>query len=226
MAAPTVKLEPSWLEQLDAQFKMPYMRELRAFLAAEGRDAVYPPPQQYFAAFDLAPFERVRLVILGQDPYHGHRQANGLCFSVSPGQPLPPSLQNIFIELHSDLGIPVSRHGDLSHWARQGALLLNNVLTVARGRAGSHRGKGWEQLTDCAISRLNKARDGLVFMLWGQDAQRKGDIIDLDRHFVLTAAHPSPRSADTGFFGCRHFSQANAALRRMGRDPIDWQLPQ
>ena len=218
-------VEESWLRRLGDQLDEPRLRALLEASRAEPRAEVYPPAHQRFAAFELTPFERVRVVILGQDPYPGPGQANGLCFSVSAGQPLPGSLQNIFTELRDDLGVAVSRHGDLSHWARQGVLLLNSVLSVERGKPGSHRGMGWEPLTDRAVSCLNDERDGLVFALWGQDARRKGSIIDESRHFVLSAAHPSPRSAHAGFFGCRHFSRANDTLRRTARRPVDWRLP-
>ena len=217
-------MEASWLRRLGDCFDAPDMRALRETLRGAALDAVYPPPSRYFAAFDLTPFDQVRVVILGQDPYSGPGQANGLCFSVSDGVPLPPSLLNIFTELREDMGIPISPHGELDAWARQGVLLLNSALTVERGKPGSHRGMGWERLTDQAIACLNDERDALVFLLWGQDAKRKGGIIDARRHFVLSAAHPSPRSADAGFFGCRHFSRANDALARTGRRAINWRL--
>lgn len=223
-----VQLEPSWLERLGAEFEQPYMQQLRQFLQAEkcAGKTVYPPSDQWFNAFCLTPFESVKVVILGQDPYHGPGQAHGLCFSVQPGVPAPPSLVNIFKELESDLGIPVSRHGCLTHWAEQGVLLLNSVLTVERGSAGAHQGKGWERFTDRAIQCLAEEREGLVFMLWGSYAMKKGQFIDRRRHCVLTAPHPSPLSAHRGFLGCRHFSQANAYLEKKGLAPIDWALPQ
>ncbi len=203
------------------------MAQLKKFLLAE-RNAgkvIYPPAKQWFAAFDVTPFEKVKVVVLGQDPYHGPQQAHGLCFSVLPGVPVPPSLQNIFKELQTDLGLPLPAHGCLQHWAEQGVLLLNATLTVEKARAGSHQRKGWEQFTDRAVQALNEQREGLVFLLWGSYAQKKGAIIDRSRHLVLTAPHPSPLSAHRGFFGCRHFSQANHYLQSRGQTPIDWSLP-
>ena len=176
----------------------------------------------WFNALNATPFDRVKVVILGQDPYHGPDQAHGLCFSVLPGVANPPSLANIFRELHDDIGINQPPDGCLQHWAEQGVLLLNATLTVERGRAGSHQGKGWEQFTDCIIDRLNREREGLVFLLWGSYAQRKGQLIDRERHLVLSAPHPSPLSAHRGFFGCRHFSRANAYLEQRGIEPIRW----
>jgi uracil-DNA glycosylase len=202
------------------------MHELRAFLVAEveaGR-RFYPPAPLVFNALSLTPFDAVRVVILGQDPYHGRGQAMGLCFSVPDGVRQPPSLQNIFRELHDDVGVPIPSSGDLTPWARQGVLLLNAVLTVSPGSAASHAGKGWERFTDRAISELSAQRNGLVLLLWGRHAQQKGAIVDATRHHVLTAAHPSPYSA-SGFFGCRHFSRANAFLEQEGVTPIDWRLP-
>lgn len=226
--APQVRLEPSWLARLAGEFQQPYMHALRQFLAAEraAGKQIFPPPAQWFSALDSTPFDRVRVVILGQDPYHGPGQAHGLCFSVQRGTRIPPSLGNIFLELKRDLGIPPSRHGCLQHWADQGVLLLNAALTVEQGQAASHQGRGWERFTDACVDHLNREREGLVFLLWGSHAQRKGARIDRDRHLVLTAPHPSPLSAHRGFIGCGHFSQANAALRARGSAEIDWALPQ
>jgi uracil-DNA glycosylase len=203
------------------------MRALSEFLRAELKrgKAIYPPPRRIFAALDATPFERVEVVILGQDPYHGPGQAHGLCFSVLPGVDVPPSLQNIFAELERDLGVVPPGHGCLLPWARQGVLLLNATLTVERGLAGSHQGKGWEGFTDAIVDRLNREREGLVFMLWGSYAQNKGKLIDARRHLVLKAPHPSPLSAYRGFIGCGHFSRANAWLKAHGQAEIDWQLP-
>ena len=203
------------------------MQRLSEFLRAELRagKTIYPPPQRIFAALNTTPFEQVKVVILGQDPYHGPGQAHGLCFSVPPGVPPPPSLQNIFAELQRDLGIPRPDHGCLLPWAQQGVLLLNAVLTVARGLAGSHHGKGWEGFTDAIVERLNRERENLVFMLWGNPAQLKGKLVDTRRHHVLKAPHPSPLSAHRGFIGCGHFSAANARLREHGQSEIDWHLP-
>lgn len=227
MTGAAIQLEASWLERLQEQFDQPYMQALKEFLRREKNagKVIYPPGREMFAAFNLTPLERVKVVILGQDPYHGPGQAHGLCFSVRPGVPLPPSLVNIYRELEADLGIAPAEHGCLSHWAEQGVLLLNSVLSVERGRAASHQGQGWERFTDCAIEAVNRDCEHVVFMLWGAYAQRKGAVIDGGRHLVLRAPHPSPLSAHRGFFGCRHFSQANAWLESMGREPVDWQLP-
>ncbi len=203
------------------------MHALSEFLRAELRrgKAIYPPPRRIFAALDATPFDHVEVVILGQDPYHGPGQAHGLCFSVLPGVAVPPSLLNIYAELERDLGVVAPDHGCLLPWARQGVLLLNATLTVERGLAGSHQGKGWEGFTDAIVDRLNRERDGLVFMLWGSYAQNKGKLIDTHRHLVLKAPHPSPLSAYRGFIGCGHFSRANAWLREHSQAEIDWQLP-
>lgn len=222
-----VKLDPSWLAVLGAEFEKPYMQHLRQFLV-QRKDAgniIYPPPSQWFAAFNHTAFEQVRVVILGQDPYHGAGQAHGLCFSVLPEVKLPPSLANIYKELESDLGIVQPDHGCLVSWARQGVLLLNATLTVEQANAGAHQGKGWEQFTDQAIRALNDQRDAVVFLLWGSHAQKKGAFIDQSRHLVLKSVHPSPLSAYRGFFGCKHFSAANHYLEQHGYAPIDWQLP-
>jgi uracil-DNA glycosylase len=220
------RMHPSWLAVLEGEMDAPHMRSLRAFLAAEkaaGR-TFFPPSDRVFNALWLTPFEDVRVVVLGQDPYHGPGQAMGLSFSVPPGVAPPPSLVNIFKELGTDLGLPTPTSGDLTPWAEQGVLLLNAVLTVAPRQAGSHAGKGWEQFTDRVVRELSDRRDGLVFLLWGRYAQQKGAVVDRARHHVLEAAHPSPFSA-TRFFGCRHFSRANALLEAAGRAPVDWRLP-
>jgi len=222
-----VKLEPSWKERIGAYLEQPQMQALAAFLRSEKQQGkvIYPPGPEIFAAFDHTPFEQVRVVILGQDPYHGPGQAHGLCFSVRPGVPPPPSLQNIFKEIQRDLGIPPADHGCLTPWADRGVLLLNAVLTVERSLAASHQGKGWEGFTDAAIDALNREREGLVFLLWGSYAQRKGQLIDASRHCVLRSVHPSPLSAHRGFLGCGHFSAANRYLEEHGQAPIDWSLP-
>jgi len=222
-----VRLEPSWKARIGDWLQRPDMRELSAFLrqrkAAGAR--IYPPGPQIFAAFDATPFDDVKVVILGQDPYHGPGQAHGLCFSVLPGVPVPPSLLNIYKEINADLGIAPPDHGCLLPWARQGVLLLNAVLTVEDGRAGAHQGKGWEGFTDHAIETLAREREGLVFLLWGSYAQAKGKVIDTRRHRVLRAPHPSPLSAHRGFLGCGHFSATNQYLAQRGQAPIDWRLP-
>ena len=227
MDADRIRLEPSWKARLAPLFATPGMQALRAFLVAEARagKTIYPPPDQIFAALDATPFDAVKVVILGQDPYHGPGQAHGLCFSVRPGVPPPPSLQNIHAELESDLGIARPDHGCLLPWARRGVLLLNAVLTVERGLAGSHHGKGWEAFTDAVVDHLNRERDGLVFLLWGSPAQAKARQVDLQRHHVLKAPPPSPLSAHRGFLGCRHFSRANAWLAARGSEGVDWRLP-
>lgn len=222
-----VRLEASWLAQVGDQFDTPRMQALSRFLRDEKRagKVVYPPGPSIFAALDATPFESVAVVILGQDPYHGPGQAHGLCFSVLPGVPVPPSLDNIFAELTRDIGVPRPDHGCLTPWARRGVLLLNAVLTVERGIAGSHQGKGWEEFTDACVDALNRKREHLVFLLWGSYAQAKGRLIDRQRHLVLKAPHPSPLSAHRGFIGCGHFSRANGYLRDRGRQPVDWRLP-
>ena len=218
-----VKIHPSWHERLRSEFEAPYFRELTEFVRHEYRTTTcYPPAAQVFAAFDLCPFEQVKVVLLGQDPYHEPGQAEGLCFSVPEGVRQPPSLVNIFKELETDLGIAPPQCGSLRRWAEQGVLLLNATLTVRAHAAGSHQGRGWETWTDAVIRRLSDERDGLVFLLWGSYAQRKGGCIDTARHLVLRSPHPSPLSAYRGFFGNRHFSQANAYLVAQGRTPIQW----
>lgn len=222
-----VKLHESWLHPLRDEFSSPYMEALRSFLLAEKTTGkrIFPKGSEYFRAMDLTPLDKVRVVILGQDPYHGPGQAHGLCFSVQPGVRPPPSLVNIYKELQSDLGISRPQHGFLEHWARQGVLLLNSVLTVEMGQAASHQGKGWERFTDAVIAQVNARREPVVFMLWGNYAQRKAGFVDTGRHMVLKAAHPSPLSAHNGFFGCRHFSKANTFLQSRGVGQIDWALP-
>jgi uracil-DNA glycosylase len=226
----TVQLEAVWKSHLLEEFQKNYLKELRAFLGREisGRKTVYPRGSEYFAAFNATPFAEVKVVILGQDPYHGPGQAHGLCFSVPAGIGIPPSLLNIFKEIQADLGFNPSdfKHGNLKNWADQGVLLLNSVLTVEQGRTASHQGKGWEIFTDRAISELNEKRDAVVFMLWGAYAQKKGAFIDGKKHLVLKAPHPSPLSAYRGFLGCRHFSLANAYLAQHGKEPIEWRLPE
>lgn len=218
-----VRIEASWKNELAAEWDKDYFVHLTEYVRNEyATSRVFPPGSQIFAAFDATPFEAVKVVILGQDPYHGEGQANGLCFSVSENVALPPSLINIFKELADDTGSPVRQNGDLSDWAQQGVLLLNSTLTVRAHCAGSHQNRGWEQLTDAAILKLASQRDGLVFMLWGSYAIRKGAFIDRSRHLVLTAPHPSPLSAYRGFFGCKHFSQANNYLIAHGKTPIKW----
>lgn len=218
-----VKIEQSWKQALSHEWNADYFVRLTSWVREQYRVAqVFPPGRQIFAAFDATPFHRVKVVILGQDPYHGEGQANGLCFSVNPGIAIPKSLINIFKEVHDDVGAPFPHDGDLSRWARQGVLLLNATLTVAAHQAGSHQNRGWEEFTDAVIARLATGREHLVFMLWGSYAQRKGQFIDRNRHLVLTSAHPSPLSAYRGFFGNHHFSLANDYLRRHGETPIVW----
>lgn len=220
-----VKIEEGWKRELAAEFDKPYFRQLTDYVRREYADPsvrVYPAAGNIFAAFDRTPFDKVKVVIIGQDPYHGPGQANGLCFSVNPGIQTPPSLVNIFKEISSDTGAHVPADGDLSRWADQGVFLLNSSLTVREHQPKSHSGIGWEKLTDAAVRALAERRGNLVFMLWGSDAIRKGAFIDRSRHLVLTAPHPSPLSAYRGFFGCRHFSQANNYLIQHGKQPIQW----
>ena len=231
-AAGEVRLHESWLAPLRAEFASPYMAALKRFLVAEkaAGKRIFPKGGEWFAALDLTPLDRVRVVILGQDPYHGLGQAHGLCFSVRPGTQTPPSLVNIFKELESDLGLKPTRHGFLEHWAKQGVLLLNSVLTVEMGRAASHRERGWERLTDAVVRLVAARSDPVVFMLWGSYAQKKAAFVRSveqgGHHLVLKAPHPSPLSAHAGFFGCRHFSKANDFLISRGLAPIDWALPE
>ena len=226
-ASRELRLEPSWKARVGDWFERDDMQALSCFLrkrrAADAR--IYPAPADMFAAFDATPFDAVKVVILGQDTYHGPGQAHGLCFSVLPGVPVPPSLINIYKELVSDVGFTRPDHGYLMPWAHQGVLLLNSVLTVEEGRPGSHQGKGWEGFTDHVVDVLNREREGLVFLLWGSYAQAKGKVIDTRRHRVLKAPHPSPLSAHRGFLGCGHFSAANQYLARTGQAAVDWSLP-
>lgn len=220
---PDVKIEPSWKERLAEEFGKPYFQQLSAFVREEYQKyKIYPLGGKIFNAFDSCPFDQVKVVILGQDPYHGPNQANGLAFSVSNGVPIPPSLQNIYKELKADLGVEPPGHGNLERWAHQGVLLLNATLTVRRGAAGSHQGKGWELFTDAVLRILSERQEGLVFILWGAYAKRKGALIDRSKHYVIESAHPSPLSATSGFFGSRPFSKANAYLESRGKKPIDW----
>ncbi|HET8745263.1 MAG: uracil-DNA glycosylase [Rhodanobacter sp.] len=227
MSGHPIRLEPSWKARLGDYLLRPEMQALAAFLREEKQEGkrIYPPGPQIFAAFEHTPFHAVRVVILGQDPYHGAGQAHGLCFSVRPGVRVPPSLENIFKEIQREPGIPRPDHGCLTPWAERGVLLLNSVLTVEEGRAGAHANRGWEGFTDAAIDALNREREGLVFLLWGSYAQRKGQLIDTRRHCVLKAVHPSPLSAHRGFLGCGHFAAANRYLQDRGEPPIDWSLP-
>ncbi|MCB1754840.1 MAG: uracil-DNA glycosylase [Gammaproteobacteria bacterium] len=223
-----IKLEPSWKQRLAGEFEQSYMVNLRDFLVMRKQRGIhiYPHSKHWFRAFELTPFDAVKVVILGQDPYHGPGQAHGLCFSVAPGVAIPPSLQNIYKELETDTGFVRPAHGCLIPWARQGVFLLNSVLTVEQGHAASHQGRGWEQFTDRAVSLLSEERENLVFLLWGSYAQKKGQFIDRKKHQVLSAPHPSPLSAHRGFLGCGHFSRTNAYLGENGKTPVDWQLPQ
>ena len=227
MSDPRVQLEPSWKQHVGDYLQQAQMQALAAFLRAEkaAGKQIYPPGPQIFAALNATPFDAVKVVILGQDPYHGPGQAHGLCFSVSPGVDVPPSLLNIFKEIERDLGLARPDHGYLMPWAQQGVLLLNAVLTVEAGRAGAHQGKGWEGFTDHIVAALDREREGLVFLLWGSYAQAKGRIIDARKHCVLRAPHPSPLSAHRGFLGCGHFSAANRWLQGRRLAPIDWALP-
>ncbi|OUS25245.1 uracil-DNA glycosylase [Gammaproteobacteria bacterium 45_16_T64] len=222
-----VKLEASWKEQLASEFDTEYMQALRAFLLQQKQagKVIYPPGDEYFNAFNYTPFDQVKVVILGQDPYHGPGQAHGLCFSVPEGVRPPPSLKNIFKEINRDLGLPVPSHGCLTSWANQGVLLLNSVLTVEQATAGAHQKKGWEKFTDSVIRCVNDHQEGVVFMLWGSYAHKKGQFIDDTKHKVLRSVHPSPLSAHRGFLGCGHFSEANEYLATLGKGPIDWSLP-
>lgn len=221
-----IRLEDSWKQRLLPEFEQAYMQALREFLREEKRQGkqIYPRGEQIFHALNSTPFDQLRVVILGQDPYHGPGQAHGLCFSVQPGVPLPPSLRNIYREIESDLGINMGSSGCLQSWADQGVLLLNTVLTVEAGRAASHRGKGWEVFTDRIIEYINAERERVVFLLWGSQARSKTNMIDAQRHLVLQSPHPSPLSAHRGFFGNRHFSTANRYLQQHGQAAIDWRI--
>ncbi len=227
MTEDRIKLEPSWKAHLGDWLQRDDMRALSDFLRERKASGahIYPPGPRIFAAFDATPFDAVKVVILGQDPYHGQGQAHGLCFSVQPDVQVPPSLQNMYKEIERDLGITRPDHGYLMPWAKRGVLLLNSVLTVEAGRPGSHQGKGWEGFTDHVVDTLNREREGLVFLLWGSYAQAKGKVIDPRRHRVLRTTHPSPLSAHRGFLGCGHFSAVNEYLARRGETPIDWTLP-
>lgn len=218
-----VQIEESWKEKLAEEFEKPYFMQLTEFVRHEYQTTTcYPPGKLIFNAFNLCPFDKVKVVIIGQDPYHGPGQAHGLCFSVNDGVPFPPSLQNIFKEIQNDTGAPVPSTGNLTRWAEQGVLLLNATLTVRAHQAGSHQRHGWEEFTDAAIKVLSEQREHLVFILWGAYAQKKGAVIDRTKHLVLSSAHPSPLSAYHGFFGNRHFSLANAYLEQYGQTPINW----
>lgn len=224
--AKKIDMHPSWLVPLGQEFEQPYMQALKAFLLAEKQQGkvIYPESKNIFNAFNSTPLDAVKVVILGQDPYHGPQQAHGLCFSVQPGVQVPPSLQNMFKELQRDIGFKHPGHGCLQAWANQGVLLLNATLTVQQAAAGSHQGRGWEQFTDRAIQIVNEKCSGVVFLLWGSYAQKKAAFIDQQKHLVLKAPHPSPLSAHRGFIGCGHFSLANSYLVSQGKTPIDWQL--
>lgn len=222
-----IKLEPSWKDALRGEFEQPYMQQLREFLRQEyaaGKE-IYPPGPLIFNALNSTPLDQVKVVILGQDPYHGPGQAHGLCFSVQPGVPAPPSLVNIYKELQRDLNIAIPNHGYLQHWANQGVLMLNTTMTVERANAASHAKKGWQFFTDRIIEVVNEHQNGLVFLLWGAHAQSKRSLIDPEKHLVLTSVHPSPLSAYRGFIGCGHFSRTNKFLEQNGQAPIDWTLP-
>ncbi|AVX05407.1 uracil-DNA glycosylase [Maritalea myrionectae] len=223
-----IQLEDSWKQALADEFSSTYMQQLKSFLLERKANGatIFPAGSNFFRALDLTPLEDVKVVILGQDPYHGPGQAHGLSFSVRPGVRIPPSLLNIYKEIERDLGLPRPQHGFLENWAKQGVLLLNSVLTVEQGQAGAHQGKGWERFTDAVIEKINAQGNPTVFMLWGSYAQKKASFINQDRHLVLKAPHPSPLSAHRGFLGCGHFSKANAFLSAQGRDPIDWRLPE
>jgi uracil-DNA glycosylase len=224
----SIDLELSWLKSLAVEFEQPYMQQLQAFLLSEEKAGkrIFPSANEWFSAFRHTPLDKVKIVIVGQDPYHGEGQAHGLCFSVKPGVAVPPSLKNIYKQLHAEFGLPIPAHGDLTAWADQGVLLLNSVLSVESGKAASHQGRGWETFTDSVIDIINRQREGVVFLLWGRCAQHKGLLIDRARHCVLQAPHPSPLSAYRGFFGCGHFSMANDYLQGSGITPIDWGLPE
>jgi uracil-DNA glycosylase len=228
MADGDIKLEETWKFALETEFEDPYMADLKSFLVSEKKAGklIFPKGSEYFRALDLTPLDEVKVVILGQDPYHGEGQAHGLCFSVRPGVRIPPSLVNIYKEMEADLGIAPAKHGFLEHWAEQGVLLLNSVLTVEEGKAAAHQGKGWERFTDAVIRTVNEECDGVVFILWGAYAQKKAAFVDEERHLVIKSAHPSPLSAHNGFLGSKPFSKANEYLQSIGKDPVDWELPE
>lgn len=218
-----VKISESWKNLLQAEFDKPYFEELTRFVKTEyAQGSVFPAGRNIFRAFDKCPFEKLKVVIIGQDPYHGVGQANGLCFSVDDGVQYPPSLQNIFKEIQDDLGTPIPQSGNLDRWAEQGVLLLNAVLTVRAHQAASHAGRGWEQFTDAVVRTIAERKEGVVYMLWGNYAQRKGQIADPERNLILKSVHPSPLSVYRGFFGCKHFSKANDYLIKLGKEPIVW----
>lgn len=220
-------IHESWKKALAEEFEKPYFPALKSFLQAEKKSGqtIFPPGEFMFNAFDSTPFDQVKVVILGQDPYHGPKQAHGLCFSVQKGVQTPPSLANIYKELKTDVGFKIPQHGYLQSWTEQGVLLLNAILSVRAHQAASHRGRGWEEFTDAAIRKLNAEREGLVFLLWGSFAKKKAAMIDANKHCILTAPHPSPLSSYRGFFGCQHFSKTNSYLESTGRRPINWQIP-
>ena len=220
-----MKIAKSWYELLKDEFEKPYYKELQKFLIDEySHYTIYPDSQNVFNALNLVPYDKVRVVIIGQDPYHEPNQAHGLCFSVQDGVDIPPSLQNIYKEIHNDLGLPIPKTGDLTSWAKQGVLLLNSVLTVRKGAANSHKGKGWEQFTTSILEKLNEREKPIVFLLWGNNAKSIASCVDNKRHFILTAPHPSPLSAYAGFFGCKHFSKCNEFLKSVGEEPINWEI--
>lgn len=220
-----VSIDASWKQILKSEFEAPYFLNLKNFLLEErSKYTIFPKGSKIFNAFDTTPFDKVKVVILGQDPYHGQGQANGLCFSVSDGIKQPPSLQNIFKELYADLQLPIPQSGNLEPWAKQGILLLNATLTVRENQAGSHQNRGWEQFTDAVIREISERKSGVVFLLWGKFAQSKTPLIDSHKHFILQAAHPSPFSAYNGFFGCKHFSKTNEILKQNGYNEIDWRI--
>ena len=223
----SIQLEESWKKELLPEFKKPYMKGLKKFLQKEyqNKKKIFPEKSEFFNAFTQTPFDKVKIVIIGQDPYHGPNQAHGLCFSVRPGVPVPPSLQNIYKELEHDMGIKPPTHGFLESWAKQGVFLLNATLSVEAHKAGSHQNKGWETFTTAAIDSLNEKKQNLIFILWGSYAQKKGERINTQKHQILKAPHPSPLSAYRGFFGCHHFSKANNFLKQKELEPINWQLP-
>ena len=219
------KINESWKNVLIDEFNLPYFHTLRNFLVEEKKQfEIFPPGNRIFSAFEMTPFDSVKVVLLGQDPYHGKGQAHGLCFSVPSGITSPPSLVNIFKEIQNDIGLPMPGHGNLESWARQGVLLLNATLTVRANQPGSHQNKGWEMFTDQVIRTLSREKTGLVFLLWGKFAQAKEYLINTEKHFILKAAHPSPYSASAGFFGCKHFSKTNEILRNQGKQEINWSL--
>lgn len=221
----SVDIEPSWKSALTNEFVQPYFVSLTSFVRTAYTNTathIYPPPKKIFEAFALCPLEKVKVVLLGQDPYHGYKQAHGLAFSVQDHIAIPPSLKNIYKEIHRDIGTPIPKSGNLTHWAQQGVLLLNTTLTVEAGKAGSHQGRGWEHFTDAVICAVSEKRSNVVFLLWGKYAQAKSSLIDTSKHLILTAPHPSPLSAHTGFFGCAHFSKTNAYLIETNQTPIRW----